>query len=72
MIMGYYAVGLINGGQPAFDNLVAQIERIPEALQITEAMDSDQMMVGFSVPGGMVHVFVDFLDGDITIHAYPN
>ena len=77
MVMGYYAVGLINGGEPAFNNLVAQVEAIPGVTQMSETTDGDGKVVGYQIPAGggrnagMVHLFVDFLSGDITIHAYP-
>ncbi len=69
LYMGQYMVSLINGGRPAFDNLAAQIDAIPGSELMTEIMDSESATVGYSVPGGTVHIMVDLENGDITIHA---
>jgi hypothetical protein len=69
LYMGQYMVGLINGGRPALDDLMAQIDRIPDSQLITEVMDSDAMMVGYSVPGGTVNIITDLETGDLTIQA---
>ncbi len=69
LYMGYYLVELINGGRPAFDNLVSQIDRMPDSQLVTEVMDSTSMMVGYSTPQGMVNIVADLETGDITIQA---
>jgi hypothetical protein len=60
-------VGLINGGRPAFENLAAQIERMPGAELMTDVNVSDGRMVGYSLSGGSVQISANFVDGDIAI-----
>jgi hypothetical protein len=62
-------VGLINGGRPAFENLIAQIERMSGAELITDVNTSDGRMVGYNLSGGSVQIMADFVDGDIAITA---
>jgi hypothetical protein len=62
-------VGLINGGRPAFENLVAQIERMSGAELVTDVNTSDGRMVGYSLSGGSVQIVANFVDGDIAIIA---
>ncbi len=69
LYMGQYVVSLINGGRPAFDNLAAQIDAIPGSELMTEVMDAGSATVGYSVPGGTVHIMADLENGDVTIHA---
>ncbi|MDR1932649.1 MAG: hypothetical protein LBQ57_07510 [Spirochaetales bacterium] len=69
LYQGAYHVGLINGGKPAFENLVAQIENMPGAELTTDVNASDGRMVGYSLSGGNVQITADFVDGDITITA---
>ena len=69
MILTYYTVNLINGGQAGFDNLIAQIEKIPGAEHITESMTEEGIMVGYTVPEGIVHIVHSFESGDIAIQA---
>jgi hypothetical protein len=72
LYMGMYIVSLINGGRPAFDNLVAQIEGRPGTRLVTEVMDSDSIMMGFSLQtGNTINLIVNLVDGDIAIQAYP-
>jgi hypothetical protein len=69
LYQGTYHVGLINGGRPAFENLVAQIERMPGAEITTDVNVSDGRMVGYSLSGGSVQISANFVDGDIAIMA---
>jgi hypothetical protein len=69
LYQGAYHVGLINGGRPAFENLAAQIERMPGAELMTDVNTSDGRMAGYSLPGGSVQIIADFVDGDIAITA---
>jgi hypothetical protein len=62
-------VGLINGGRPAFDDLVGQVDRISGSQLITEMMSSESIVMGYSVPGGTVQIMVDLESGDIAIQA---
>ena len=72
LYMGMYVVSLINGGRPAFDNLAAQIERRPGTTLVTEVMDSDNIMMGFSLQAGnTINLIVNLVNGDIAIQAYP-
>jgi hypothetical protein len=69
LYQGAYHVGLINGGRPAFENLVAQIERMSGAELMTDVNTSNGRMVGYSLSGGSVQIIADFVDGDIAIAA---
>jgi hypothetical protein len=69
LYQGSYHVGLINGGRPAFDDLMAQIEGMPGAELITDMNTSDGRMVGYSLEGGSVQISANFIDGDILIMA---
>jgi hypothetical protein len=69
LYQGAYHVGLINGGKPAFENLVIQIERMSGAELVTDVNASDGRMVGYSLNGGSVQISVNFVDGDIVITA---
>jgi hypothetical protein len=72
LYMGYYYVNLVNGGRPAFDNIVAQIEKKPGARLINEVMDSEGIMMGFSLQtGNIVNVIYILTEETITIQAYP-
>jgi len=72
LYMGMYIVSLINGGRSAFDNLAAQIESRAGTKLVTEVMDSDSIMMGFSLQAGnTVNLIVNLVDGDIAIQAYP-
>jgi hypothetical protein len=62
-------VALINGGRPAFENLAAQIERMPGAELMTDVNTSDDRMIGYQLNGGSVQIVADFVDGDIAITA---
>jgi hypothetical protein len=62
-------VGLINGGRLAFENLVAQIERMSGAELVTDVNTSDGRMAGYSLNGGNVQISANFVDGDIAIAA---
>jgi hypothetical protein len=62
-------VGLINGGRPAFENLISQIENMAGAEIMTDMSASDGRMVGYSLSGGAVQISVDFVNGDIAITA---
>ena len=64
-----FFVSLINGGKPAFDNLVNQIIKIPGAKRSEYTVESNNERIGYTVPGGTVRVNVDLLDGDINIWA---
>jgi hypothetical protein len=66
LYMGYYVVALVNGGDSAFDFLVAQIDKMNGAELISEMNTSDGKMVGYSIGNSIVNIIVD-LDGDITI-----
>jgi len=69
LLFGSYTVSLINGGRPAFDNLIAQIDSIADSELMTDAIDADTQTIGYTVPGGIVHVSVDLVNGDIIIWA---
>jgi hypothetical protein len=69
LYQGSYHVGLINGGRPAFENLIAQIERMSGAELVTDVNVSDGRMVGYNFNGGSVQISADFVDGDIAIVA---
>jgi hypothetical protein len=69
LYQGAYHVGLINGGRPAFESLVTQIERMSGAELVTDVNGSDGRMVGYSLNGGSVQISVNFVDGDIVIIA---
>jgi hypothetical protein len=69
LYQGAYHVGLINGGRPAFENLIAQIERMPGAELMTDVNTSEGRMTGYSLSGGSVQIIADFVDGDIAITA---
>jgi hypothetical protein len=62
-------VGLINGGRPAFENLTAQIERMPGAELISDLNTSDGRMLGYALNGGSIQISANFIDGDIAIMA---
>jgi hypothetical protein len=65
LYMGYYVVTLINGGRPAFDSLVAQIEKMPETELVSDVNTSDGKLVGYLTASASVHISVDLLNGDI-------
>ncbi|MDR1175299.1 MAG: hypothetical protein LBK83_07515 [Treponema sp.] len=69
LYQGTYHVGLINGGRPAFENLVAQIERMSGAELVTDVNTSDGRMIGYQINGGSVQIIANFVDGDIAITA---
>ncbi|ULQ61076.1 hypothetical protein K7I13_07435 [Brucepastera parasyntrophica] len=69
LYMGNYIVGLINGGKPAFDDLVSQIEKMSGAELMTNMTMSDGQYVGYQLSGGSVQITVDYIEGDITITA---
>jgi hypothetical protein len=69
LYQGTYHVGLINGGRPAFEDLVAQIENMSGAELMTDLSTSDGRMVGYSLNGGSVQISANFVDGDIVIMA---
>ena len=72
LFMVYYTVNLINGGRPALDYLVDQIDKIPGSSLVTEVTESDGMMVGFTLSeGNLVHIIADFVEGGVSIQAYP-
>ncbi|MDR0403938.1 MAG: hypothetical protein LBH35_10165, partial [Treponema sp.] len=56
LYQGSYHVGLINGGRPAFENLVAQIDRMSGAELMTDVNVSDGRMVGYNLSGGSVQI----------------
>jgi hypothetical protein len=69
LYQGYYMVGLINGGRPAFDDLVGQVDRISGSQLTTEMMSAESIVMGYSIPGGTVQIMVDLESGDIAIQA---
>jgi hypothetical protein len=69
LYMGQYMVSLINGGEPALNDLMSQIDVMPGAELTTEMNTSDGKMVGYLVTGGSITITADLLNGDIVIMA---
>jgi hypothetical protein len=64
-----FVVELINGGMPAFQDLVGQVDKISGSKMTGSSSESDSRSMTFEVPGGRVMVTVDLLNGDIGIWA---
>ena len=78
MVMGYYYVTLLGGGEAAFDNLISQIEKIPETTHMTEMTEDNGILKGYLLPtGNMVQIIwawgkaKDGSEDEIGIQAYP-
>ncbi|HCC37497.1 MAG TPA: hypothetical protein DEQ14_07710 [Treponema sp.] len=69
LYQGMYIVGLINGGLPAFDFLVAQIEKMDGAELVTSVNTAEGKVSGYTTAGGSVTLTVDLESGDIAIQA---
>ena len=69
IVVKYFGVTLINGGQRAFENLLDQIEAIPNSELTMSSTTSDEQVMGYSLPNGYAQVKVDFLNGDIYVFA---
>jgi len=66
LYQGIYMVTLINGGESAFNYLVAQIEKTGAELT-TEVNTADGKVSGYKTSSGYVNIIVDLLDGDLVI-----
>jgi hypothetical protein len=69
LYQGLYMVSLINGGKPAFDFLIAQIDNMAGAELVTDINTSDGKMTGYTTSAGSVNLTVDLQSGDILIQA---
>jgi hypothetical protein len=64
-----FVVELINGGRPAFQDLVGQVDKIAGSKMTGSSTTPDEQSMTFEVPGGRIMMTVDLLDGDIGIWA---
>ncbi|MDR0301408.1 MAG: hypothetical protein LBI04_03740 [Treponema sp.] len=64
-----FVVELINGGRPALNDLVNQVDKIKGSKLTGSSSDPDSQSMTFEVPGGRIMIACDLLNGDIAIWA---
>jgi hypothetical protein len=69
LYQGIYMVSLINAGQPAFDFLIAQLDKLEGAEIVTALNTSGGKMTGYKTSAGNVELVVDLENGDLVIRA---